>query len=136
MAFMEWTEECSVGVRQFDDDHKKLFDIANDLYDSVVSGNPKNILSDALDRLGAYAKEHHRHEEDTFAQTDYPDARAHKSQHEIAKMMFADIRNDMSRAENGQLSMELAKVLKGWLLIHIQTEDKKFGAFLNGKGTY
>jgi hemerythrin-like metal-binding protein len=133
MAFIEWTEECSVGVQQFDDDHKKLFTMANELYDSVLSGNARNALSNALDRLGAYTKEHHQREEDAFARTDYPDASAHKGQHEIAKMMFADIRNNMSRAENGQLSMELAKILKGWLLMHIQTEDKKFGAFLNSR---
>ena len=29
MAFIEWTDECSVSVRQFDDDHKMLYCISS-----------------------------------------------------------------------------------------------------------
>ena len=137
MAFMEWTDECRVGVQQFDDDHKMLFSIANELYDSVLAGSGANIdatLSNAFSRLKAYTYLHFKHEEDIFERTGYPNARSHKGLHDIAKKMFAKMPSDASHADPGQLAMELVKVLKGWLLLHIQEEDKKYGAFLNSKG--
>lgn len=137
MVFMEWTEECSVGVRQFDDDHKILFTIANELHDAVLAGSSSNIdasLNNAISRLKAYTELHFKHEEDTFERTGYPNARSHKGLHNIAKTMFAKIPSDALHTDTRQLAIELAKVLKGWLLLHIQEEDKKYGAFLNSKG--
>jgi hemerythrin-like metal-binding protein len=134
MAFMEWTDECSVGVRQFDDDHKMLFSIANELHDGILAGTIDGTLNDALNRLDAYTKLHFKHEEDMFERTGYPNANTHKGLHEIDQKMFASIRSDMAHVDRGQLAMELAMVLKGWLLLHIQEEDKKYGAFLNSKG--
>ena len=137
MAFMEWTDECSVGVRQFDDDHKMLFSIANELYDGVLAGSGSNIdatLSNVFGRLKAYTELHFKHEEDIFERTGYPNARSHKGLHDIAKTMFAKIPSDAVHGDKRQLAMELTNVLKGWLLLHIQEEDMKYGAFLNSRG--
>lgn len=134
MAFVEWTQEYSVGVRLFDDDHKILIDIANKLHDSVLAGSADDALNDAMSALDTYVQVHFRHEEEIFERTGYPNAVTHKGQHDIAKMMFTSIRSGASRADVSQLAMELAKVLKGWLLLHIQEEDKQYSAFLNSKG--
>jgi hemerythrin-like metal-binding protein len=66
MAFIEWIDKCSVGVRPFDDDHKMFFSIANDLYDSVLAGNSSNTdasLNNAMSRLNAYTELHFKHED-------------------------------------------------------------------------
>jgi hemerythrin len=133
MTFMNWTEDCSVGVRQFDDDHKMLFSIANELHDGVLAGNTDDSLNDTLNRLNAYTELHFKHEEDLFERTGYPEANTHGGHHDLALQMFASIRIDASRTDRRPLAMELMKVLKGWWLLHIQEEDKKYGAFLNSK---
>ena len=137
MAFMEWTEECSVGVRQLDDDHKQLFSITNELYDSVVVGNGANIddfLSNAISRLNGYIDLHFKREEDMLERNGYPKARSHKALHGVATTMFAQLERDKLHADKHQLAMEIVKLAKGWLLLHIQEEDKQLGAFLNSKG--
>ena len=82
MPLMTWTEKMSVGVAVLDNDHKKLVDMVNNLFDGVQSGQGKEALGRILDGLIAYTVDHFKREEQFFAQTGYPDNVAHKAQHE------------------------------------------------------
>lgn len=133
MAFMEWTDECSVGIRQFDDDHKILFSIANELHDSVHAGGADTCLNNALGRLDAYTELHFKHEEVVFERTGYPNAAAHKGQHNVMLAMWASFRAEVLHAGVSHHALELLLLLKGWFLLHVQHEDKELGAFLNSR---
>ena len=47
MAFFTWNNSYSVGVRQFDGEHQKLFSIMNDLYDGMAAEIVEGIISSA-----------------------------------------------------------------------------------------
>ena len=136
MAFLEWTEETKIGVGRLDDGHKKLFDIMNRLHDSVLAGNVRDILNDTLDELDDLADTQFNSEMYLLEQTGYHNTCSHRAIHKVAIKMFANIRRDESRVDNRLLAMEMLRVTKGWLFLHIQQEDRKYGKFLNNMGIY
>jgi len=133
MVFMEWTEECRVGVRQFDDDHRAIVRIANELQNAINVGIDKSQLILIIDRVDALATQHFAHEEVAFDTSGYPNAATHKGHHRVAKAMRDNFRDEVLRAGASHHALELMLLLKGWFLLHVQHEDKEFGAFLNSK---
>ena len=81
MPLMQWNDKLSTGVATVDNDHKKLVAMVNELYDGVVAGHGKDVVGKVLDGLISYTAEHFAREERYFAQSNYPDAVAHKKEH-------------------------------------------------------
>lgn len=135
MAFLTWSNEFSTGVATYDFEHKKLIAMINELHDGMMVGAAQSKLGKILDGLIAYTVEHFSHEERVLTRYDFTDLADHKHQHELLKKQVLEFRAKLSNG-TGNISIELLKFLKNWLLQHIQKEDKKYGAFLNAKGVY
>jgi hemerythrin len=134
MPFMEWTDQFSVGVAVFDDEHKKLIAIINTLYDSVAAGADKLALQRVCDDLVDYTISHFRHEEEYFEEWGYPDAKDHVASHEALRRQVFEYRNRIRSAESSELASELLRFLREWLARHIMIEDRTYGHFLTQKG--
>ncbi|MBP2290441.1 bacteriohemerythrin [Azospirillum rugosum] len=134
MPLMEWNDKLSVGVTQFDNEHKKLVAMVNELFDAVQAGRGKDALGKILDGLIAYTKTHFANEERYFQQLGYPDLAAHKAEHDALARQVLDVQQKYHSGATATLSMEVMNFLKNWLVKHIQGTDKKYGPFLNGKG--
>jgi hemerythrin len=134
MAFMEWTDQFSVGVAVFDDEHKKLIAIINTLYESVNAGTDKLALQRVCDELVDYTISHFRHEEEYFEEWGYPDAENHVASHEAMRRQVFEYRNRIRSAESSELASELLRFLREWLARHIMIEDRTYGHFLAQKG--
>ena len=134
MPLMTWTEKMSVGVGVIDTDHQKLVSMVNELYDGIQAGKGKEKLGPVLDALVDYTKMHFAREEKFFAQTVYPDAPAHKKEHEALTKQVADVQAKFKAGATSTLSLEVMNFLKNWLITHIQGSDKKYGPHLNQKG--
>jgi hemerythrin-like metal-binding protein len=132
MAFFVWSDKLSVGVNASDDDHKKLIDLLNRLYDGMKSGQGKDVVGKVLDDLINYTKFHFSREEDFFARTGYP-AVEHKEEHRLLVKQVEDLRSRFKSGENS-ISVETLDFLKDWLTIHIQISDKKYSDHLNAAG--
>lgn len=136
MPLMMWSDKMSVGVAKLDADHKKLVEMVNTLFDGIQSGKGKDVVGTILDGLIKYTVEHFKHEEDYFAQTGYPDAVAHKAQHQdLCKQVLA-VQEKFRAGSTATLSLEVMNFLKNWLINHIQGSDKKYTAHLNCKGVH
>ena len=134
MPLMSWNEKMSVGVNTFDEEHKKLVGILNELYDGVQAGKGTAALGKVLDGLIAYTAGHFKHEEQAFAQAGYPDAIAHKKEHDDLTRQVLDVQQKYKSGASGTLSMEVMNFLKNWLIKHIQGSDKAYGPHLKSKG--
>ncbi|TAN59556.1 hemerythrin, partial [bacterium] len=44
MAYITWTLENSVEVKEIDDQHKKLFAMLNDFYEKLMAGQGKEVM--------------------------------------------------------------------------------------------
>lgn len=132
---MHWTDNYSVGVGSIDADHKKLVGMVNDLFDGVKEGHGIETVGRVLDGLIAYTVEHFNREEHYFAQTSYPDAAAHKAEHEDLKKQVLEIQAKL-KAGNNTVTLETMGFLKNWLINHIQGTDKKYTEHLNSHGIH
>ena len=131
---MEWNDRMSVGVKIFDDEHKKLVGMLNALFDAVQAGKGKDALGKILDELINYTKNHFAREEDYMTKNAYPDFPAHKKEHEDLAKQVIEVQKKYHAGSTATLSMEVMNFLKNWLIKHIQGTDKKYGPFLNAKG--
>ena len=134
MSFIEWTDELSVGVAVFDDEHKKLIDMINDLYDSIAAGASEAAVRRVIDSLVEYTFIHFGHEEMYFDEAAYPHAAEHAAVHADMKRQVFEYRERLDRDDSTDLAVEMLKFLRDWLAQHLMVEDKKYGAHLNAKG--
>ena len=133
MAFIDWSQQYSVGVRQFDDQHKKLIALVNELHEAMKSGKGKEVLAHVLGELVSYTRTHFKAEEQLMQIHAYPDAAAHRQLHEELTEKAVALKRDLE-AGNSMLTLPVMDFLKTWLQNHIMGTDKKYTAFFNGKG--
>jgi hemerythrin-like metal-binding protein len=132
MSFMEWSEKLVTGVKECDDQHKKLVSLINELYDAMKQGKGKEVIDKALDELVKYADYHFTTEETLMSKYGYPELAAHKREHEYFKNKIKEFLDKKAKGEV-TLSVEVMSFLKDWLLKHLMETDKKYGPFLKQK---
>jgi hemerythrin len=134
MAYLEWDDRFSIGVELFDNEHKKLIALINELYDAVLQDAGGPAVERILDRLVEHAVLHFRHEEMYFEDWNFPDRDSHTASHRRLRHQIFEYREQIARAGDETVATELFAFLRQWLTKHILTEDRKYGAFLVGKG--
>lgn len=134
MAFFEWKESMSVGVSQFDEQHKKLVVMINDLFEAMHAGKASEVLGDVLlSGLIDYTQTHFANEERLMQLHSYPELAAHKQEHTRLTQKVMDLQAQ-HQAGKMALSIETSRFLREWLTQHIMHNDKKYGQFFNSKG--
>jgi len=135
MVLFEWKPEYSVNVEKFDEQHKKLVDLMNQLHDTVKSGKGYTIIGIVLQSLIAYTGTHFVDEMKMMQENGYPDISGHQAEHENFVRQLGEFKQ---KYHDGtvMLPMNVMYFLRDWLVEHIQGEDKKYGPFLNAKGIF
>jgi hemerythrin len=133
MGFMAWTDNLSVSVMEIDNQHKRLIDLINNLYDAMKMGKGKDVLSVTLDELAAYSVEHFSAEERYMQKYSYDGYTAHKAEHDAFIQKVTEFKQGFE-AGKALLSIEVMNFLRDWTVNHIAEVDTRFGAFLNTKG--
>ncbi len=135
MPFIQWDPNFSVGAAVLDNDHKKLIDILNGIYDAWQSENPSAAeLGRLFDELLDYTDGHFSREEGKLAARDYPDLAAHHAEHErLRELVLAFRSRHLAGQQADKLTEEMAKFLKSWLVEHILGEDLKYRSLFIGR---
>jgi hemerythrin-like metal-binding protein len=81
MPQFNWDSTYSVKVKRFDDDHRQLFRILNQLHDGMLAGRGQNVLQTVLDDLLRYTEKHFAAEETIMKTAGYAQLLAHIDQH-------------------------------------------------------
>jgi len=133
MAFVEWTEENSVGLSLFDTQHKQLFKYLNEMFDAMKLGKGNDVLTSTLTNLGNYTITHFAAEENLMTKHKYPGMTAHIKEHtkfvEKVEALIAD-----HKAGKPVLSIEITQFVKNWIINHINVSDKAYTEFFYSKG--
>ena len=129
---IEWTPNLSVGVTSIDQQHKTLFDRANELFEAGKNNKTKEFISEMLDFLDAYTKQHFQSEEAYMRSINYPGYNDQKKLHTDFIAALANLKKEYD-ASGGNIIVILNanQMVVDWLLKHISIEDKKIGAFAN-----
>lgn len=133
MNFIDWTDDLSVGVETFDEQHKKLISIINKLFDALKQGKANNILSEIFDELIDYTKFHFKSEEQLMTKYGYKDYEYHLKEHNYLTDKVVDLKEKYKEGDL-MISIEVMEFLRNWLKDHILVTDKKYGKFFNENG--
>jgi hemerythrin len=125
-AMFEWTADYEVGVRQIDGEHRRLFALAETLYQAMTAGKGKAVLQDHLAALLDYTCYHFKHEEQLMERIAYPGYRQHRQDHENLR---STVRAMADRSASGETTMtiEVMLFLMEWLKRHIAGSDRLIG---------
>lgn len=132
MSSITWRNSYSIGIRQLDDQHKKLIEIINSLYQAHQGGMGQALVSEVLDALVEYTEYHFSMEEDLQKQYKYPGLEDNHEEHREFISKIADLQQE-GRRGNLLLSLKTIDYLKDWTINHILGTDKDFGEFVEGK---
>jgi len=133
-SIFQWREEYRTNVSKMDEAHRLLFENADLIYRKLSTG--ENIgIDEVLDILTGYARDHFKEEEKLMKKWGFPDFEHHRAQHH----KFLDQVLEMGRGHHHDMTRvgtDCTTFLRDWIISHILTEDKKYGAFFNGKGIF
>lgn len=132
---MPWTPNLSVGVTMIDEQHKKLFEKIDQLFEAGKNKQAKEYIAGLLDFLDAYTNKHFSDEENYMRSIHYPEYAAQKKAHDDFIRQLAKLKNDYQSSGGSLLVILNAnRMLSDWLTNHVSRMDKKIGEFVrNGK---
>ena len=127
----EFTKEYHTGIDFIDEEHAKLFEIANRAYDLLTNQfvtDKYDAIVAVLEELRDYTKYHFNHEEEYMKSINYPKRFSQLHQHTqfINKLESYNLKEIDVNQQEGLL--EILDFLALWLQGHIKGMDKKIGA--------
>lgn len=133
MAVIVWKEIYETGIVALDNEHRKLVEGINQLYEAVRDKRSEEVLGDVLAMLELYTVDHFQHEEKLMAEYHYSGLEEHQKIHQD---LIDSLQEMKAGATSGteELARELLKFLRTWLLEHILNVDKEYGSFLESRG--
>ncbi|MDD5285048.1 MAG: bacteriohemerythrin [Desulfuromonadaceae bacterium] len=135
MSVIEWQPAFSVLVSRFDEQHKGLINLINDLHSAMQRGEGQVILGNIFNSLVDYTKNHFADEERLMEANGYPDISRQKNSHDLLLKRVVELQGEFVKG-NSVLSVTVLNFLRDWLTNHIQGEDKMYGRFFNDRGIF
>lgn len=124
---IQWKDDYKIGIQQIDEQHEKLFEIANRAYniltrEIVVDKHDKVI--NVMEELREYTSYHFRTEEDYMLKTGYKRFLSQKVAHdEFIKKIYEVNLNDINEDDDKQL-IGILEFVVNWISEHILGADK------------
>lgn len=124
MQVFKWDIAYEVGDAEIDEQHRRLFDLANKL----LRADTRSTVTAAAIQLYQYVRVHFRHEEELMRRIEFPGYRQHLEMHgkliDRLNALSTDIADGQWRTE------DLRSFMNDWLLVHIAEQDVRFAAFV------
>jgi hemerythrin len=133
MALISWSERMSVGVERIDKQHRQLIDLVNSLHAEMLAGRGLQALNEVFGDLIHYTKTHFAMEETLFRNHGYPQAQAHKQEHDELTEKAVALQREVSSGR-AALTLPTMNFLKDWLSNHILKTDMGYKSFFATKG--
>ncbi len=133
MAYIEWDGKYSVNVAEIDDQHKRLFELVNDLLEALKVGRGKDVLVNIFARLMDYTIIHFNTEEKYFNMFDFEGAASHKKEHKEFKTKISELRKNFED-DVPLVSVEVMDYLVDWVTQHVTGTDREYIKCFNDNG--
>lgn len=128
MALINWKNEFSVSVKSFDDHHKRLIALINELHEAMLAGKHQSVIGRILGELSSYTKYHFGEEEKQMLAHKFPGYAEHKDQHDKFVKKVTDCIRDYNSGKL-TITLDIMNFLRDWLKSHILGTDKKYSEF-------
>ncbi|WP_413586641.1 bacteriohemerythrin [Bdellovibrio sp. HCB274] len=131
-SFFKWDQErLTTHVEAMDNEHKKLIDIMNRLFERNEAKAGKSELQSIVRELASWTVTHFEHEEKFFDTLPYSQASVHKKIH--ADLITRLKGHAAEFDKTGVLTPAFFQFLKTWLTAHIMGIDTKYGLIASQK---
>lgn len=131
--YVSWKDEYSVDVDIFDEQHKKLFEMINELHACTLGVRDPMRITAIIDELTEYTSFHFSAEERAMRRCEYPEYDLHLQQHHDFKDKVFQVFIDNAAGREVDLEAVLA-FLVGWLKRHIGGTDKNYTKHFSDMG--
>jgi hemerythrin len=137
MPEIKWEDKFSVGIKELDEQHKKIIEIINRLSEMKGAGNfSAEDLFKIIQELSDYAQYHFTNEEIYFREFDYPETEAHIREHEEYRLKIKSLKDNYSVEQAEQTIADLLGFIDSWWIHHINHADKEYTECFHQHGLY
>lgn len=125
----QWSDEYTLGIDEIDQQHRRLIEIADQIYQIMNDQwriDKYNQILEVLGELKNYTVYHFKSEEDYMATIGYKKRFSHAMEHSafVEKLNAVDLR-DLDEKQDKYL-LELLGFITDWVVNHIMTTDKLY----------
>lgn len=128
MTFMLWDASLLTGITLIDNQHMGLVDMINKLDSAVKDGTGGLLVSNVIQELIRYVKEHFEAEEQLMMRNNFPGLSGHRCEHDLFVERLKEIHENFK--DGDALSLNVLQFLKEWLIIHIKGTDQVYAGFI------
>ena len=122
MLTFKWDDCFKVGIGEFDDHHKHLFDLLNKTFDAFTTGASHDALSEILRELVDYAVSHFYAEECWMEAVNYPGLLEQKAEHRKFTAKACEFQKAFIDGKEVAV-LDVLQFLESWLMNHILKSD-------------
>jgi hemerythrin len=132
MVFVQWESRYALGIKIIDEQHKRLFDLTNELYEKCHLGD--NAVHDqfikTLHMMVKYVIEHFSAEEKIMEHVGYPRTAEQKEQHAAFTKKVIEESQKYAGGIVG-VPQDLVHFLRDWLVSHIAVYDQVLADYIH-----
>ncbi len=126
----EMKEEYLTGIPQVDEEHTKIFELAEEVYQLLQDEFRYDKYDDLIklvDELKNYTKYHFEHEEEYMESIDYGAIFIQRAQHKAFIQKLNEFAVNEGDSDHEESIIELLNLITEWLIDHILKMDKLIG---------
>jgi len=126
-----WDKHYSVGNEMIDSQHRRLFDLGNEIQNIQLSEVTRTVMN-----LYKHTRQHFDTEEQHMKAIGYTNLEQHR---ELHNGLISGLNNLIEKPIDTKIGLEeLKKFVYNWIIDHILNHDKKYFEFYQGqvKSTY
>ena len=126
-----WSEEYELGNDFVDSQHKRLFELVNNIGKTCNEGGDIDTLGETLDFLLQYTVQHFNDEESLQVKYNFPEYEYHKKLHkEFEDTISEKVSEFKEKGSTNDLLDTVNMFVIEWLVNHILKEDMKIGEYI------
>ena len=133
----DWKDEFSVGIKKFDDQHKKLLKVGDDLVmamKNISKGiDEYDYVKKLLQKMYEYTQYHFKSEEELMEKNSFPGLNKHKKQHKLFIEKLDEIDVEELDLNQEEFIMNLLNFVADWVETHIARHDNKYAEYFADK---
>lgn len=122
---VQWSDNLALNIDDIDQQHMKFLEIVNELLVAMRNKKSKEVQSEIIDQLISYAFYHFTKEERYLDESNYPEIKQHKLEHEKFVDKIIKFKKDYDDSKI-TLSIDMINFMNNWWVNHIKVSDRKY----------